>query len=74
MSLTTTITWIPIAEGKPDAEITVLLGLSDGDSCEGFYDGQRPDGKDVWRDVTSVDISSRVTHYAQMPTSPGVSG
>lgn len=60
---TTTINWTPVGErSMPDAETNVLLGLSDGFSCEGFWDGE------VWRDVTAMEIEgARVVAWADMP-------
>jgi len=60
--MTTTITWTPITERLPDDESTVLLGLADGFSCEGFLDG------DQWRDVCATPLlAGEVTHWAEMP-------
>jgi hypothetical protein len=48
----------------PDADTNVLLGLSGGSSCEGFFDGQ------IWRDVTSWPVGcdgSEVIAWSDMP-------
>lgn len=58
---TSTITWKPVAEGLPDADSNVLLGLSSGFTCEGFWDGE------VWRDVTAVEIEDAVCAWSEMP-------
>lgn len=75
---TETITWIPAAGmlGQqvklPDAETNVLLALADGDTCEGFLDGEWG-GYPVWRDVTGAQITQAVVmHWADMPAGPGV--
>lgn len=58
-----TITWTPAdPRSMPDAETNVLLGLSDGFSCEGFFDGE------IWRDVTAMPIEdAKVVAWADMP-------
>lgn len=62
---TTTITWKPVAEGLPDPETNVLLGLSSGFTCEGFMDPE-PD-RTVWRDVCAMEIEDAVCAWAEMP-------
>lgn len=63
---TSTITWTPVADGLPDAETNVLLGLSSGFTCEGFLDCD-VDGEPVWRDVCAVQIEDAVVAWAEMP-------
>jgi len=59
---TSTITWKPVAEGLPDAESNVMLGLSSGFTCEGFWDGE------AWRDVTAMPIEDdAVCAWSEMP-------
>lgn len=58
---THTITWRPVADGLPDTESNVLLGLSSGFTCEGFWDGE------AWRDVTAVEIEDAVCAWSEMP-------
>jgi hypothetical protein len=73
MTLTETITWVPVAERLPDADLTVLLAFadSDEDNMEGFLDGHGPNGAPIWRDVTAVHLHSHtVTHWAQKPQGP----
>lgn len=60
--ITVTIVLKPIAEGLPDADSNVLLGLSDGHTCEGFLDGE------TWRDATAWPIEdATVVAWAEMP-------
>jgi hypothetical protein len=56
--------WTPIAKGLPDADITVLMALDDGEVWPGYLDG------DVWRYVTSDPIGARVTHWVDLPEAP----
>jgi hypothetical protein len=68
--LTETITWCPVADGLPDAELNVLLTVAGDEpgTCEGFLDGQRGDGSPIWRDVTAFELEPGiVTHWAEMP-------
>lgn len=62
--LTETITWHPVADGLPDAELTVNVAT---ESCEepvwlGCFDGA------VWRDTEGMEI--KVTHWAEMLRGP----
>lgn len=62
--LTETITWIPVAEGLPDADLTVQV-VTEGcaePTWLGYLDG------DVWRDVENTEIV--VTHWADMLKGP----
>jgi hypothetical protein len=62
------ITFNPVDLGLPDAEANVLLLLSDGSTCEGFYDGTEDDGRVVWRDVTADELDDgAVRAWADMP-------
>ena len=48
----------------PDADTNVLLGLSNGHTCEGFFDGE------VWRDVMGWVIEGEdgdVVAWADLP-------
>ena len=64
---TSTITWRPVADGLPDPESNVLLGLSSGLTCEGFLDAE-PSDAPVWRDVCAVEITDDdVVAWADMP-------
>lgn len=70
---TETITWHPVAEGLPDADLTVLLALDGEDTCAGFLDGERADGTPLWRDTTAIDLHGHtIAHWADMPKGPGV--
>lgn len=64
---TSTITWKPAAEGLPDVDSNVLLGLSSGFTVEGFLD-TGIDGAHVWRDVCGIEIEDAVIAWADMPT------
>lgn len=63
---TSTITWTPVADGLPDPESNVLLGLSSGFTCEGFLDAA-PSDDPVWRDVCADEITDAVVAWAEMP-------
>lgn len=59
--------------GLPDAETNVLLFLSDGTSCEGYYDGDHPDepGLPFFRDVEGDPLDRDVViGWADMPKGP----
>lgn len=56
-----TLTWHPVAQELPDADLTVLVNTR---GCEepvwlGFLDGE------TWRDTDGAEID--VTHWADMP-------
>jgi hypothetical protein len=56
------ITWNRIESVLPDVDTNVLLGLSDGFSCEGFLDDQQ------WRDVCGMPMDDgSVVAWAEMP-------
>lgn len=60
---TETITWIPIGEGPPDADTTVLISFDERHAeptFAGFYDGAG------WFDVTGMPVEG-VTGWADMP-------
>ncbi len=60
------INWIDASVELPDAEMTVLLALSDGEVWAGFHDGD-----DGWRYVSADKIESvTVTHWAEFPAPP----
>ncbi len=65
---TSTITWHRPADKLPDADTSVLVGLSiDGlrTSCEGFLDG------DQWRDCDAMPLDDAyVAAWAEMPECP----
>lgn len=65
---TVTITWVPVAQQLPDADLNVLL-WSDAGSFEGFLDGEDETGAPVFRDVTAMAVAG-VTHWADMPEGP----
>lgn len=71
-ALTEPITWHPVAEGLPDADLTVLLYLAEDErACEGWCDGTDDDGMPLWRGVDSTPLDAfTVTHWADMPTGP----
>lgn len=58
--LTETITWIPVSAEMPDADLTVLITVSDAaePAWLGYWDGE------TWRDVDGMPVS--VTHWAAM--------
>jgi hypothetical protein len=70
---TETITWTPVEQALPDADMTVLVALAD-DSSEptwlGFYDDSF-DAGERWRDATTGGPFARqVTDWANMPGGP----
>ena len=62
--MSTTITWVDVAEELPDADQTVLLHLEDGEVWTGFLDGI------TWRFVSADKIESAVLHWAAFPQPP----
>jgi hypothetical protein len=68
MSLTETITWKAVADGLPDADLTVLCAAGDN-VFEGFLDGEDGNGRPLFRDVTAVPVRD-VTHWADLPEGP----
>lgn len=70
---TTTITWTPVADGLPDAESNVLLGIDvDGikTSCEGFLSDDMH-GNPCWYDVTAQPLPhEQVVAWADLPECP----
>lgn len=66
MSLTETLTWIPVSERLPDSDITVLLfrAAADEPVWLGFHDGS--DNRWYYIDG-SLSIP---THWAEMPEGP----
>jgi hypothetical protein len=67
---TETITWTPVEQALPDADMTVLVALAD-DSDEptwlGFYDDSFDDGE-RWRDVsTGGPFARQVMAWSNLP-------
>ena len=64
MSLTRTITWIPVTESLPDDELTVLI-VYDGEVVTGFTVAG------LWHDVLAWPLDAElVTHWADFPEVP----
>lgn len=60
---TEALTWIPIADQLPDADLTVLIALDeehDEPTWFAFYEGDR------WLDISGLPLRG-VTHWAEMP-------
>ena len=63
-----TVTWNLLATlPLPDADITVLVALANGEVDSGFHDG------DVWRYVDASRIDHEVEAWADFPSHPHVS-
>lgn len=61
------IDWISTADKLPDAEMTVLIALSDGEVWTGFLEF------DGWRYVSGSPVAPcQVTHWMSFPEAPGV--
>jgi hypothetical protein len=82
-AFTETITWRPVADGLPDAELNVLLKVAGDEpgTCEGFLDGEweirSHKGMPLFRDVTALALPpGDVTRWAEMPsgTDSGMTG
>ncbi|MCC6071432.1 DUF551 domain-containing protein [Massilia sp. GCM10020059] len=59
-------TWTNVNEALPDADLAVLIAMSDGDVWLGYLDGE------IWRDVGADVIAwDRVTHWMHLPPAPG---
>lgn len=56
--------WVAIADRLPDADLSVMLALDDGEVWPGYLDG------DTWRYVTADPIGARVTHWMDFPEPP----
>lgn len=66
-----TITWHPVGEKLPDADLTVLIALNGEETVAGFLDGEYPGGRPLWRDTTAIELHGHdVTHWADMPRGP----
>ena len=67
-----TITWVPVAERLPDAELNVLCFDQESMAvCEGFLDGEHDDGSPLWRDSSATWVTlGCVTHWAKRPRGP----
>ncbi len=58
------ITWIPVIDAFPDADMTVLVSIHGGDEPTwlAFTDGKR------WFDAcTGGELMGSVTHWAELP-------
>jgi hypothetical protein len=62
-----TVTWIPVEERLPDADITVMVHGPDMDPPMwlGWYDDER----ESWFEVSASTIEG-VTHWAELPNGP----
>lgn len=58
------LVWRKVETELPDADITVLVHMDDGEQWTGFLDG------DVWRFVSGDRIESEVTHWMPFPPPP----
>jgi len=67
--LVESITWRPVADGLPDAELNVLLWAEEAGSFEGFFDGHDDAERPVFRDVTALAVGG-VEYWADMPKGP----
>ena len=71
--MNSTITWRKLADGLPDAETNVIVGLNvDGlkTSCEGFISADHL-GNEQWYDVCAVPLEhEHVRCWADLPESP----
>jgi hypothetical protein len=56
--------WVAIADRLPDADLSVMLALDDGEVWPGYLDG------DTWRYVTSDPIGARVMYWMDFPEPP----
>lgn len=57
--------WIPVANRLPDADLTVLVALADGEVWPAYLDGE------TWRYVDAMPIeATHVTHWRDMPEAP----
>lgn len=67
MPLTETLTWWTPAERMPDADVTVMVEVSDPDASEpvwpGWFDGE------VWHDALGDEVT--VIRWADMPKGGG---
>lgn len=68
MNTTETITWVS-ASTPPDDEQTVLIYAPQEDDpiWLGYHDG------DAWREASGGQVSTPVTHWAEMPKGPSTS-
>lgn len=58
------LTWVPVEQGLPDADATVLVAYEAGHAvAEGYFDGER------WIDSTGWPITC-ATHWAELPDPP----
>ena len=56
--------WTRVEDKLPDADLTVLLALDDGEVWPGYLDG------DEWRYVTSDPLGSRAVAWMDLPEGP----
>lgn len=61
--------WTRVTDGMPDADIMVLIAIPDGDDHSepvwlGYTDGE------LWNTAEGMPV--RVSHWREMPESPGV--
>jgi hypothetical protein len=64
-----TVTWTPVEESLPDAEMTVLMAIDNGETWTGYCDGHE------WYDITGMPMDcsapgARVTHWMDYPPAP----
>ena len=71
----TRIHWTPVADGLPDAELTVLCAISD-EAMGSTWGPHEPvvvgwcDGECWLEHVTGGDITGAVTHWCELPERP----
>jgi len=58
------LVWREVEDELPDADMTVLVHMDDGEVWTGFLDGE------VWRFVSGDRIEARVLHWMQFPHPP----
>lgn len=61
--MTTTIQWLPVDQGDPSAEDTVLISLPGGVDV-GFLE------RGVWRFTSGHRVNEEVLYWAPMPETP----
>ena len=60
------ITWHRVSDSLPDAEITVLIAMDDGEVWTGCYRGEGD-----WSTVDAWPLTNiSVTHWADLPAHP----
>jgi ParB-like chromosome segregation protein Spo0J len=64
-TLKVTLEWIPVASQLPDADLTVLFALSEGEVWLGYLDG------DTWRYADAMPVAlERVAYWTNVPAAP----